>query len=218
MNIEMNPVLSNQTTNADQNKLDRTAILQTMKNIIITILLCLFVIAVQRLDYFWLENSLGEHSLTELFQALLLLFSLLCFYQLQRRDCLPRATILVCGFFTVLLIREMDAYFDLVFHGFWIYPALNVTFFSVVYALRGNNLNEQMSTLLNDKNMQSLITFVVLLFVFSRLYGMGDFWEGVMGSQYVRDVKNISEETIELLCYTFIAFYAGKTKVSQAHQ
>lgn len=197
MNTDVNPVLSNQVVQVDKNKLDRTAILQTMKNIIITTLLCLFVIVVQRLDYFWLENSLGEQSLTELFQALLLLFSLLCFYQIKRDDCLPRAAILVFGFFTVLLIREMDVYFDLIFHGFWIYPALNVTFVSVVYALRGNNLNEQMSTLLNDKNMQSLITFVVLLFVFSRLYGMGDFWEGVMGSQYVRDVKNISEETIE---------------------
>ncbi|WP_438819310.1 hypothetical protein, partial [Colwellia marinimaniae] len=58
----------------------------------------------------------------------------------------------------------------------------------------------------------ALITFIVLLFVFSRLYGMGDFWEAVMAEHYVRDVKDISEETIELLCYAFIAFYAHKVK------
>ncbi|GAW98054.1 hypothetical protein MTCD1_03724 [Colwellia marinimaniae] len=41
---------------------------------------------------------------------------------------------------------------------------------------------------------------------------MGDFWEAVMAEHYVRDVKDISEETIELLCYAFIAFYAHKVK------
>lgn len=212
MNIEMNPISSNNTALIDNNKQNNTAILQTVKNIMITTLLCLSVIAAQRLDYFWLENSLGEQSITELLQAVLLLFSILCFYQLKRANYLPRATMLVSGFFAVLLIREFDAYFDLIFHGFWIYPALNVTFWCVVYALREGKLAEQMSTLLADKNMQTLITFIVLLFIFSRLYGMGDFWEAVMGEHYVRDVKNISEETIELLCYAFIAFYAHKVK------
>ncbi|NQZ94029.1 MAG: hypothetical protein HRT97_17020 [Moritella sp.] len=212
MNIEMNPISSNNTALIDNNTQNNTAILQTVKNIMITTLLCLSVIAAQRLDYFWLENSLGEQSITELLQAVLLLFSILCFYQLKRANYLPRATMLVSGFFAVLLIREFDAYFDLIFHGFWIYPALNVTFWCVVYALREGKLAEQMSTLLADKNMQTLITFIVLLFIFSRLYGMGDFWEAVMGEHYVRDVKNISEETIELLCYAFIAFYAHKVK------
>lgn len=212
MNIEMNPILSNNTVPIDNNKQDSTTILQTAKNIMITTLLCLSVIAVQRLDYFWLENSLGEQSITELLQALFLLFSLLCFYQLKRANYLPRAAMLVSGFFAVLLIRELDVYFDIISHGFWIYPALSVAFWCVVYALRKGKLVEQMSTLLADKNMQTLITFIVLLFVFSRLYGMGDFWEAVMGEHYVRDIKDISEETIELLCYAFIAFYAYKVK------
>ena len=180
----------------------------------VTTLLSLTVIAAVRVDYFWLENSLGEQSITELLQALFLLLSVLCFYQLKRNNHLPRATTLVSGFFTVLLIRELDAYFDLIAHGFWVYPALIITLSSILYALKGNLLHEQMSRLLDDKNMQALITFTILLFVFSRLYGMGDFWKGVMGEQYVRDVKNISEETIELLFYAFIAFYANKTRIS----
>ena len=121
MNIEMNPISSNNTALIDNNKQNNTAILQTVKNIMITTLLCLSVIAAQRLDYFWLENSLGEQSITELLQAVLLLFSILCFYQLKRANYLPRATMLVSGFFAVLLIREFDAYFDLIFNGFWIY-------------------------------------------------------------------------------------------------
>ena len=214
MNIEINPNLSNNTSKIDYGKQHNIATLQTVKNIITTTLLCLSVIAAQRLDYFWLENSFDEQSLTELLQALLLLFSLLCFYQLKRNNYLSSASVLVSGFFSVLLIRELDAYFDLILHGSWMYAALIVVFWCVIYALRENNLNDQMSTLLADKNMQTLITFIVLLFIFSRLYGMGDFWKAVMGNHYIRDVKNISEETIELLCYAFIAFYAHRTKTS----
>lgn len=208
----INSELCKSTNKNHTNK--HSTILSTIKNILITTLLSLTVIAAQRLDYFWLENSLGEKSTTELLQVVLLLFSALCFYQLNRTHYLPRATMLVSGFFTVLLIRELDAYFDLIVHGFWIYPALTITFGAIAYALRERQLSEQMSTLLGNQNIQAMITFVVLLFVFSRLYGMSDFWEAVMGNNYVRDVKNISEETIELLFYTFIAFYAHKTRIS----
>lgn len=214
MNININPTLSNSAAQTDNNKHPKTAITKTAQNIVITALLSLSVIAVQRLDYFWLENSLGEKSITELLQVAFLLFSVLCFYQLKRAHTLPRATLLVSGFFAVLLIRELDAYFDLIFHGFWVYPALSVTLSAIVYALQDGKLTQQMSVLLDNKHMQTLITFIILLFVFSRLYGMGDFWEAVMGNHYVRDVKNISEETIELLCYAFIAFYAHRTKTS----
>jgi len=212
MNIEMNPMLSNNALSIDNNTRNKTTIFKTIQNIIITTLLSLLVIAAQRLDYFWLENTLGEQSITELFQIVFLLFTIVCFYKLHRADKLSGAAMLVGGFFTTLLIRELDAYFDLVFHGFWVYPALVVTLFCIHYALRQDNVNAQMTQLLADKNMQALITFIVLLFVFSRLYGMGDFWEAVMAEHYVRDVKNISEETIELLCYAFIAFYAHKVK------
>lgn len=214
MNIEMNPMLSNDASSTDHNTQTKSAFLKTMQNIIITTLLSLLVIAAQRLDYFWLENTLGEESITELMQIVFLLFTIVCFYKLHRADKLSGAAMLVGGFFTTLLIRELDAYFDLVFHGFWIYPALVVTLFCSHYALRQDNLNAQMAKLLADKYMQIMITFIVLLFVFSRLYGMGDFWEAVMGNNYVRDVKNISEETIELLFYAFITFFASKTTIS----
>lgn len=214
MNTIVNSDLSKNNNKTNSNRKNNIAILITMKNIMITTLLSLGVIAAQRLDYFWLENSLGEKSITELSQAFFLLFTALCFYKLHRIKQFSGAAMLVSGFFTVLLIREFDAYFDLIFHGFWIYPALIITFGAIVYALREGQLTNKMSMLLDDRNMQAMITFVVLLFVFSRLYGMGDFWEAVMGNHYVRDVKNISEETMELLFYAFIAFYANKTRLS----
>lgn len=59
--------------------------------------------------------------------------------------------------------------------------------------------------------MPMLITAVVLLLVFSRLYGMGSFWHSVMEEHYLREVKNLSEEAIELLCYSLISLSAVKT-------
>ena len=214
MNTTINPDLSNSTSQIGSNKKNNNTILKTLKNIMITTLLCLTVIAAKRLDYFWLENSLGEKSITELLQVVFLLFTVLCFYKLHRTEKFSGAAMLVSGFFITLVTRELDAYFDLILHGFWVYPALVVTLSCLYYALRKGNLNYNMTQILDNKYMQGLITFIILLFVFSRLYGMGDFWEGVMGDHYIRDVKNISEETIELLCYAFIAWYAHKTRIS----
>ena len=62
--------------------------------------------------------------------------------------------------------------------------------------------------------MNFLIGSVVLLIVFSGLYGMGHFWYSVMGEHYIREVKNVSEESMELLCYSLIALAAAKTRIS----
>lgn len=59
--------------------------------------------------------------------------------------------------------------------------------------------------------MNLLITGVMLLLVFSRLFGMGSFWHNIMGADYVREVKIIAEEGTELLAYCLIAFASVKT-------
>ena len=179
-----------------------------------TIALCLFVIGILRVDYIWLGNSVGEKSITESVQSLLLLYTVFTFYTLVRKGVLTSAMTLVGGFFCVVLIREFDAFFDQIIHGFWIYPALMVAVSSVVLALRGKNAYLQMGELLENRNMQIIVTSVVILLVFSRFYGIGWFWKDVMSDSYIRDVKNISEETMELLCYGFIALYTYKTKNS----
>ncbi len=61
--------------------------------------------------------------------------------------------------------------------------------------------------------MNLLVTGVMLLLVFSRLFGMGSFWHNVMGDDYVRAVKNIAEEGTELLAYCLIAFASLKTVI-----
>ncbi|MDF5473975.1 NAD(P)-dependent oxidoreductase, partial [Vibrio parahaemolyticus] len=65
----------------------------------------------------------------------------------------------------------------------------------------GKGTVNEMARILQVPHMKLLIGAVVLLLVFSRLYGMGSFWQQVMNESYIRDVKNISEEGMELLCY-----------------
>ncbi len=167
-----------------------------------------------RIDYSIFKEGIGEASLTETLQLVMLAGTALCFFNLgRRRPDVKHAANLICGFFTVLIIREMDAWFDLISHGSWVYPALLVTFIACFNAYKGgkHTINE-MAQILKTRHMNMLVGGVMLLLVFSRLYGMGSFWESVMGHNYIRDVKNISEETMELLCYCLIALGAAKTR------
>ena len=41
-------------------------------------------------------------------------------------------------------------------------------------------------------------------YIFSRLYGRQVFWQTVMQENYMRDVKSMAEEVIELLGYAMI--------------
>ena len=151
---------------------------------------------------------------TETLQLIMLAITSFSFIQLSRHvPSVRHAAILIAGFFATLIIREMDYWFDKIHHGFWVYPALIIAGIACMKATKGgkNTINE-MASILNAPHMILLNTSVMLLLVFSRLYGMGHFWEGVMGEQYVHAVKTISEEGIELLCYCLIAYSAWRVK------
>lgn len=182
-------------------------------NVLVLAALSIFVNLCLRVDFTLLHHGLSESSMTELAQSLMLAVTSLAFFLLaQRNRSIRHASILFGGFFTVLFIRESDVWFDLIFHGAWVIPALLVTFSACFYAYRGGSDSiQQLAKILNSRYMPMLITAVVLLLVFSRLYGMGSFWHSVMEEHYLREVKNLSEEAIELLCYSLISLSAVKT-------
>ncbi|MBR9787560.1 MAG: hypothetical protein GYB40_06460 [Vibrionaceae bacterium] len=167
-----------------------------------------------RLDYVVLGSNLGELSVTETLQLVMLAITSWSFFSLSKRTPeLKHAAVLISGFFVVLMIREMDYWMDMIHHGSWVYPALTITALACARAYQGGKgtVNE-MARILQNPHMKLLIGSVVLLLVFSRLYGMGSFWRHVMDESYIRDVKNISEEGIELLCYSLIALSAFRTR------
>lgn len=163
-----------------------------------------------RVDVMYYGTTLGESSLTESLQvAILLVVSAMFFKLSQAKEDVRHAALLICGFFLVLAIRELDHWLDMIIHGFWFYPALLVTVFALSQAYKGGiSTLEEMALVLKSSYGKLMIVGVVLLVVFSRLYGMGSFWREAMGDNYIRSVKNISEEGIELLCYTLI-FWAS---------
>ena len=144
-----------------------------------------------RVDFSILKHGLGETSITEALQSLMLIISVSSFFLVIReRKELSHAATLIFGFLVVLTIREMDAWFDMIFHGAWVFPALLVTVSSCAYGFKGHkNTINQMATILDVRHMNTLIGGVVLLIVFSRLYGMGSFWHSVMHENYIREVK-----------------------------
>ncbi|KAB1455215.1 hypothetical protein [Vibrio panuliri] len=204
------------TYSQDKTLRDEFALSQSTKNIIlkrslmtlIGVAICLLVNVVMRVDYILLGNTLGELSLTEgLEQVMLIIASGSFFYLASQQPKLKHAATLIAAFFLVMLIRENDALFDYIAHGFWRYPAMAVAFSAIAYAVRnGKQSLDQLAVILNNRNMGMLLLGIVLLLVYSRLFGMGNFWKGVMQEHYVRDVKNIAEEGTELLAYCIIAF------------
>lgn len=123
---------------------------------------------------------------------------------------------LVAGFFAALLIRELDDLFDLVWHGFWVYPALAVSLVAIALAryYRGSVLNG-FAEFCQSKSYIIMMCGLVTLLVFSRLFGMGEFWKVILSDGYVRVAKNIAEEGVELLGYGFVLVASGKYLLAQ---
>lgn len=152
-------------------------------------------------------NTIGEHSLVELTQAGFLLASSAAFFALAalRRDD-RRFGVLAGAFFAVALVREQDALLDtLLFHGAWKYVAAPIALAALAWAGRG--LRETLSSLarfLSSRAGTVMLLGMALLLFYSRLLGMTGIWTSVLGDGYVRTVKNVVEETCELLAYGFV--------------
>ena len=161
-------------------------------------------------DLIYLKQGIGETSLTEYFQELILLLSALSFaYTAYQEPSIRHFCTLVAGFFGCMFIRELDGLLDLVFHGFWIIPVLILTAACVIYASR--NIKQTIHTFSHftqSSHFFSLCIGMALLLVFSRLFGMGHFWLGILGPEYDRTIKRVVEEGIEVLGYTII-FYSS---------
>ncbi|WP_434763307.1 hypothetical protein [Vibrio fortis] len=166
-----------------------------------------------RIDYVLIGGELSELSVTEALEQLLLLVSSLSFmYMAKHHSQVKHAAMLMSAFFAVMLIRELDFWFDIIAHGAWVYPAILVAGSAIFYAIKnGKQTLDQIAYILASPHMNLLITGVMLLLVFSRLFGMGSFWHNIMGDNYIREVKIIAEEGTELLAYCLIGFASVKT-------
>jgi hypothetical protein len=198
-----------QTTSAPNQRI-KHIILQLATVTLMTIGSGLLVNLCLRYDMLYGDHTLGEVSLTECVQQILLGITVIAFYRIrsQRQD-LRHSALLIAGFFLVLFIRELDFLFDKIAHGFWVYPALAVTCAAIIFAISGKQQTwYSFGTICRAPNMRLLVMSLMLLLVFSRLFGEANFWKLVMQDGYMRVVKNTVEEGIELLCYALMAISA----------
>lgn len=158
------------------------------------------------------QHGVPEIGATEITQELFALISALLFAKLAYK--LPQARgfyTLVAGFFLCIVIRELDQFFDLLWHGFWVIPALSCALLSIGYAkfrCQGTVL-KPMADFTQTKAYPFLLIGLLILLIFSRVFGSGNlFWIGIMGDSYEHGFKNALQEGLELLGYGFI-FYSA---------
>ena len=123
------------------------------------------------------------------------------------------SNILIGGFFLAMLIRELDGLFDLLSHGSWVWFALLATVGSLLAPLR--HLRQTLSQLAEYTRTPyygMMISGLLAILVFSRLFGMHGLWYAVLDENYARVVKNTVEEGSEsfgyMLCLTATLGYA----------
>ena len=170
--------------------------------------LVVLAVSVVVIDAELLEQGRSEYSITEFAQEIFILISAILFGFSAKFDMQSRGFfVLVAGFFTTMLIRETDAFFDIIQHGFWIYPALVVSLFSVFYARKCvGAVKKPMLDHMDSKNFVHITLGLILILIFSRIFGSGQLWRDIMGDDYSIIYKTVIQEGIELLGYIFVLY------------
>lgn len=162
------------------------------------------------IDCVIINNIIKEVSVTELTQALLLfsiisVFSITAIKNKNSRGFL----VLAAGFFSCMLIRELDGFLDNIYHGFWFWPAIVTAIASIIYAafFCRNTIIKPMSDFINTKPYFFIIFGLIVVMVFSRIFGSGNvFWKHILSSEYMFLIKGVLQEGIELFGYLFLAY------------
>ena len=160
------------------------------------------------LDATVLFGQISETSLTEWTQALLIFSTAALFFVGARKIPTARgylmsaATLCFCMF-----LRENDAHFDDIWHGFWAVPVGLVFCFGFAFAVRHKETLRApfLRHAATREGAYILVGFVVLL-IFSRIYGSGDLWRPVMAENYSWEFKAALQEGIELMGYSLLTF------------
>lgn len=194
------------------NSNDRQSFTEAFKLTGGTLVVSLITNLTLRLDVAF-DSIRSEFSFTENTQLLFIALTIYTFFRFAHENpALRHAAALIIGFFCVLFIRECDGYLDYVYHGFWLVPALTATAIALFFGLRDwKSCIRESAKILASPGLL-VISGTVLLLVYSRLFGMGAFWQQVMGDIYLREVKVVAEEGSELLAYGLIFWSALLTR------
>ena len=159
-------------------------------------------------DVLVLGDGIPEVSLTELLQVVLLLgFVVLLLARAVRRPRERGFLALFAGFCACMFVRELDGFLDSIRHGFWLWPALAAATGSAAYALTAgrDSIWEPMADFLESKAGFLTGMGLVLLLVFSRVFGSSILWRDFMASELRGPFKSALQEGLEMLGYVYLA-------------
>lgn len=162
------------------------------------------------------QSHYGVESETaiEWVQSLVLGATAVVFYVMAAKIASERSgLLLIAGFMTTLFIREQDAYFDLISHGFWKYIVI-VYLAGLFFYVWKRGLAETLEGLAQFVRSKAFITMLAgvgMLLVYSRLYGSDRFvWSLFIEDTHWRYIaKRLSEESMELMSYALMLISAG---------
>ena len=181
-----------------------------------SLLYLLFIVGVTHIfameGYSQLTSSdYGEHSATEKMHNVFAFISCAVFFIAAKLSQSLRPAVVIVGTLVgLMLIREFDAFLDdNLFDGAWqvlVYSTIAVSalyLFKQPYPVKPSLVEYSRSS-----GAGIFLSGILVVLVFSRLFGRGSFWEAVMGDGYVRVVKNIAEEGTELIGYALLVIAA----------
>ncbi len=155
------------------------------------------------LDLNFFRDSVTEISVTEIVQELVLAGVMIIHFMLARKySPLRLCNILIGGLFLAMLIRELDAVFDMISHGSWVWFALATSAIALIYPLsRWKTAAAQLEEYTHTPGYGMMLAGLMTILVFSRLLGMGELWNFILQDGYVRAAKNAVEEGCEMYGY-----------------
>ena len=113
---------------------------------------------------------------------------------------------LFIGILSIFCIREFDSFLDkYVFDGAWQIFVLIILFLLTLFIYKERNaIVKSTNEFVKHCSFGIMQSGFLILMVFSRLFGQKVFWHSVMQEAYLRSVKNVAEESLELLGYSLI--------------
>jgi len=164
------------------------------------------------IDVGLIGHQIGELSVTEIIQEILLFLTAFIFgYGAWNHPGQRGFLVLGTGFFSCAFIRELDGLFDLVWHGFWLIPAGITALVAILYVLifHRQSVIDPMLGFLKTKSYYFILIGLIMLLIFSRTFGSGHLlWKNIMGASYATEFKSAVQEGLELFGYIHI-FYGA---------